>query len=374
MARSQVSTRRALTLIELLVSIMIVLMITAAAIPIMRPATQGRRTREAARLVQTYMGGAKSRAQQIGRPVGVLFERFNNQPFALTLSYVEIPAPYAGDTTSSRAGIASGQLTQLGQNVGDPMTYLPDTIWQTLPLKVGDLIQFNHQGRWYTLGQGSKAPGQTLSPPSSPPNGWTLTASDGFDPTTIPAPPDGLPFKILRQPTKTASPSLQLPESVAVDLQWSGASPGFGFVNPPGPTILFSPAGRLEALYDGAAGAPTLGTIYLLIGKREKLVSSIPSTGLSQLGDPAPKEANVYYNYQDLTNLWVTVGPQTGLIAVGENTRWLDKDGDGARDDVPSNPASDEVLGDDDLAAPDPTNDMPIVRGIAQQAQSMGGR
>ena len=139
-------------------------------------------------------------------------------------------------------------------------------------------------------------------------------------------------------------------------------------------TILFSPGGRLEGLYDGATAAQPLGTLYLMIGKREKAITPIPiGPPAGPLGDPSASDGAVF-NYQDLTNLWVTIGPQTGLIAVGENANWLDKDDDGIRDDDKTDPAKDEVLGSDDLAASDSTNDIPIARAIAQQAQSMGGR
>ena len=51
MSRHKQHVRRGLTLIELLIVLMIVLMLAAAAIPMMSSGTQGRRTREGARLV-----------------------------------------------------------------------------------------------------------------------------------------------------------------------------------------------------------------------------------------------------------------------------------------------------------------------------------
>ena len=93
--------RRGVTLLELLIVMVILLMITAAAIPIVVPATRNRQMREATRLVTTYLGAAKARAVQTGRPAGVMIERFNGNAFALQISQVEVPPPYAGDTTYS---------------------------------------------------------------------------------------------------------------------------------------------------------------------------------------------------------------------------------------------------------------------------------
>ena len=90
------------TLIELLIVITILLMVTAAAIPLMIPALQNRRGREAARLVSSFISAARSRAIETGRPVGVMLERYNGLPFAMSLSYVEVPPTYAGDTVNSK--------------------------------------------------------------------------------------------------------------------------------------------------------------------------------------------------------------------------------------------------------------------------------
>ncbi len=105
--------RRGVTLLELLIVMVILLMITAAAIPIVVPATRNRQMREATRLVTTYLGAAKARAVQTGRPAGVMIERFNGNAFALQMSQVEVPPPYAGDI--QRTQQTSGALPDKGQ-------------------------------------------------------------------------------------------------------------------------------------------------------------------------------------------------------------------------------------------------------------------
>lgn len=78
------------------------LMITAAAIPVVLPAVQGRRAREGARLISVALDTARSKAMESGRPVGVVFERAESNPhFCQTISYAEVPEPYGGDTQGS---------------------------------------------------------------------------------------------------------------------------------------------------------------------------------------------------------------------------------------------------------------------------------
>ncbi|HEV3339701.1 MAG TPA: prepilin-type N-terminal cleavage/methylation domain-containing protein, partial [Pirellulales bacterium] len=65
---------RGVTLIELLVVIMIMLMISVITIPVVAPALSNRQIRESARMVDVFLNGARNRAAQTGRPVGVVFE------------------------------------------------------------------------------------------------------------------------------------------------------------------------------------------------------------------------------------------------------------------------------------------------------------
>ncbi|HWB11614.1 MAG TPA: type II secretion system protein [Pirellulales bacterium] len=107
----RVAARRGVTLIELLVVIMIMLMITAITIPVIAPSIKNREVREAARMIDVFINGAKTRALQSGHIYGVMIERVPGQPnAAVTLSYCEQPDPYTGDfaTPVSFPGIPSG--------------------------------------------------------------------------------------------------------------------------------------------------------------------------------------------------------------------------------------------------------------------------
>ena len=97
---------------------LILLMVTAAAIPIIAPAMQNRQMRESTRLVTSFIGAAKARAVQTGRPVGVVIERFNGQPFALQMSQVEVPPPYSGDIVGARLLVMPLPTGSVSTNAG----------------------------------------------------------------------------------------------------------------------------------------------------------------------------------------------------------------------------------------------------------------
>jgi len=53
--------------------------------------------------VTAFLGAAKARAVQLGRPVGIVIERENGQAFAFRMAQVEVPPPYSGDIVGSKA-------------------------------------------------------------------------------------------------------------------------------------------------------------------------------------------------------------------------------------------------------------------------------
>jgi type II secretory pathway pseudopilin PulG len=117
--------RPALTLLELLVVVVILTTIVAAAIPIMSPAGDDRRLREASRGLNTFITGAQNRAIALKRPFGIALKRLsqdtNTDPdkgtnpnkdihddngACLEVYYVEQPPPYAGFDANSRARVS----------------------------------------------------------------------------------------------------------------------------------------------------------------------------------------------------------------------------------------------------------------------------
>lgn len=98
--------RRGFTLIELLVVILILLMITAVTLPAIRSALEGRKVREAARMVEVFISGARSRAIRSGHSIGIVIQPDEQNPAqCVKLSYAEQPDPYTGDFAKSRIAI-----------------------------------------------------------------------------------------------------------------------------------------------------------------------------------------------------------------------------------------------------------------------------
>ncbi|MGH7138976.1 MAG: pilus assembly FimT family protein, partial [Pirellulales bacterium] len=114
--------RPGMTLVELLVVILIMLMITALTIPMIAPALSGRQVREAARAIDVFVNGARSRAMQSDLGFGVMIQRDANSPqMSTTLVYCEQPPNYAGDYQNSK-------MLMLGNGgFGAWQTYMPAT-------------------------------------------------------------------------------------------------------------------------------------------------------------------------------------------------------------------------------------------------------
>lgn len=268
-ARRTSPFRAGVTLVELLVVILIMLMITAISIPIVAPALSNRQIREAARLVDVFFNGAKTRAQQMDRSVGVVIEQ-DVPGGATTLSYAEVPDPYAGDQTSSTINVTTrgGSVLNAAGNIFNA----GDVGWYGL-VRPGDLVQFNFHNTlyriyagepywdvngngvfdantdWYTDTNGNSsydpAPSGVVQTDGyfSFSSSQTAMYSDTFnnikyspwtytyaDPalaashmsvsggSSIAGPQGALSFQIIRQPVPLASGKLQLPAAAAIDL------------------------------------------------------------------------------------------------------------------------------------------------------------
>jgi len=165
--------RRGVTLVELLIVIVIMLMVTAVVIRATAPALSGRRVREAARMVDVFINGARSRAQQTGNSYGVMIERTpiaNNatgqvtSSMGISLAYVEVPAPYMGDFSGSKIRMAPNGMfatwdwfanvydSPTGPSPNNPYSIFPlgDTGWIG-NVSPGDILVFKgQQYRLYT--------------------------------------------------------------------------------------------------------------------------------------------------------------------------------------------------------------------------------
>src|SRR4051812_44184665 len=273
-----------MTLIELLVVIIIITTLVAAVIPLLSPANDDRRLREATRGLNTYITGAQSRAASSRRPFGIAIKRLSattgkntvgdtlsDNGVSVEVQYVEQPAPYSGFDANSRASVAiyPDQITHPGYAIvrfltrGTTSTGLP-TGWQgdlfpTGMIRPGDIIQINGTQfelsaelfvnsniKVVNLTQDVTKPEYYFAPPNNgtpqilarPLNdsgqqiyprydnaGYSVGSDREPNAPGKPTSPfwtNAEPYKILRQATLTSDEPYQLPEGTAIDLRASG--------------------------------------------------------------------------------------------------------------------------------------------------------
>jgi type II secretory pathway pseudopilin PulG len=304
----------------MLVVVTIMMLLIAAAATRMRPATEARRIREAARALEVYLGSARNRAMETGRPCGVVLHRFmaglTPTSAVMNLDQCEVPPCYSGDTTD-----AAMQFTSVSTVAGllTVQTTTPSSSFNNNIVFLGDLIQFDFQGPLFQITAVNVVLGNVVLTA-------TLDVSQGqLVPWSTASPP--VPYRIYRLPSSSGATTfkghaqpLQLPTSTVVDLAPSGidgAATPFDTFDPStgnanyghDVAIVFSPNGSIYgAYYVGRSSTSVTQPIFFLLGKRERIpppayVATDPTT---------------WANWQDLTNLWVVVNPQTGLVTSGE--------------------------------------------------------
>jgi type II secretory pathway pseudopilin PulG len=305
-----------MTLIELLIVVTIILIAAAVFVPRLQPMMDHSKVREAARVIQLYMSTARNQAMATGRSCGVMIEPLpNDTGCAMTLAQVETPPPYGGATQGSYATVT---FMGMNGNYANCKISLYSIGGQAegafVAFRQGDMIQVGYQGYWMLLANASAIGATTLNA--------SLDISHGEMPAWINQPISGQ-YKIIRWPTKSAAPALQLPGVTCIDLTWSGADPVGSSgqstwpIQSPLPTaptlptpviISFSADGKVDWVsnWKSPAGQPAISPIYLLVGMRKKVYDN-PSD---------PNIANT--NLNDFNSLWVSVDAATGLILISD--------------------------------------------------------
>lgn len=324
--------RRGLTLVELLVVIVILLILTAVAIPVLAPNVEQRRVREASRMTSTFLSGARNRAISIGRPVGVQFERLVSNPNAsMVMSYVEVPPPYAGESIGSVCRLTMAPTNSTVAVIAK----MPAADFNNKLIRVGDIIRFNHHGRMFRITGPDVNSDTIIDDPSGVDHEIGCVAVPfiaGQRPDTVfswayfnsmsgaweGSAPTPVPYQVLRQPIKSSDAPLQLPEGAVIDLSISGTGGSTEFLydsSIPSQNVVltFSPDGSIDLMYSGNTTLPSRPTsaIHLHIGR---------SDGVGAKDADFP-DAKVLWNLRDMTNAWVSIGVQTGLVSTTENAR-----------------------------------------------------
>jgi type II secretory pathway pseudopilin PulG len=319
-----------MTLIELLVVIIILTTIVAAAIPIMAPADEDRRLREASRALNTFITSAQARAVATNRLYGIGLKRLSqdtkrpeDRAVCVQVYYVEQQPPYCGFDPNSAAVVAldNGPTGGAGQFLIRFVTRqgVPD-LFPSSTIRPGDVVEisgnrfqladtdFDPATGYYTPNSGN--PNGTLV--AIPMNGTGQQLNPRYDNRgreigtvanpelpfyTAPA-----PYKIHRQPVTTADEPFQMPEGTAIDLRASGVGySDYSYFHWPigndrtdrrvhdndAPIkILFTPEGKVARLRynleyqpsttslaarENVFDEPVVDNMFLLIGQRGKI-------------------------------------------------------------------------------------------------------
>ena len=286
-----------MTLVELLVVIAILGLLAVTVLPALSTTSDARRTREAARIVGSYIAKAQSRA--IGRTewAGFWLTPPNDSAnFALDLYLADVPAAFCGDTipttiqgAANGAGafiLSSGSLTGI-----------------TVTGSIFDLVRFDGQGPWYEYQSATSV-------------GLRGSSSQTLINTSWPAPPPAThTFELLRQPIRAGSP-LTLADGRCVDLYWSGYDrptyDWFGSTgSPPGSiAILFDATSRLRQLFYGGIRSDITKPVYLLIGRSDR------AGNLSATLSAADDSLGANWQYPD--SYWIAIDPISGVTKTAE--------------------------------------------------------
>ena len=310
MASSQQTARRrhAMTLVELLMVVSIVTILMVVAIPMVRPAFQDRKLREAARQINAFFAGVQARAAELGRPVGVWIERVDGTSelgtrHAQRLYLAEVAPSYTGATLQSRATVVDS-----GGGVG--LLSLPnvdDQILRTI-IEPGEkfTVKFDYKGYDYFC----------LRPTSGSLDPFEIQIPLGV-PAGAAAGGPGLPYQVTRGPVRLSVSPLTLPGDTVIDLSVSGIGTGgrdfdSAVVAPWTATpviIMFAPSGRVDYLYLADRSFRPFGPLHLLVGRKSKVINPIVT-------DASNPEIS---NLADPTSLWITISQRTGAVFTSDN-------------------------------------------------------
>ena len=245
MSRKNHASRSALTLVELLVVITIMVLLLGVVLPLAGPALRGREVREAARQVSAFLASAQADAIAKGTPVGVaLIPDPNDASRCIELAKVRIPPPYSDPKLRLRFSSITGiqGVVELVKADGSPIAPIDWAVMKAIvPEGSRFLLKLDFRGRTYL---GMRQSNDFFGP--NAPAVFTVSLPNGIPQKAGPGDP-GLPFSIERPPRRMAGGSMKLPVGGYVDL----ASSGFASTMPYTSNFSVAP-GFLPSLFEGS--------------------------------------------------------------------------------------------------------------------------
>ncbi len=213
-----------------------------------------------------------------------------------------------------------------------------------LMARMWDEIQFNFQGPRFTImGPDSDGDGIVDKPSSRALSAARHRADDQQRHDRYALAVDGgatcqqgIQYQIFHQPIRSTATPLSLPEGIVIDLVQSGMGVGntlpFGdptipatswSTNPPvvvDPVIMFSPNGAVSYVGLTRMQRPT-APIFLLLGRRELMADVAYNKQTKVPEDKNFLDSDLVPNNLYLSNFWISIGYQTGLVSLAEMGR-----------------------------------------------------
>ena len=284
--RKQQAKNRGLTLIELLVTIMIMGIVIAIAVPVLRPPVDARSVKEAARMVSTALASARTKSIETGQSWGVEFTPLSSSDSSQvgTLHFCRVTDSYEG---------FNGEITDQGDFKG---LYDPAKI--TVPwnvLKYGGWLRFGYQGKKYLVPDDKK---ELENPPG-------ITTLIQLNPAPATGAASSIDFQFYPAPRKSSLMPIQLPSRAVVDMGLSGVGDTFGNNGTPIQKITFTKTGEVDQFHTSLGSSDASERIHFFIER----------TGRTDTQSTDPEDNHL----QDGEAIWVSIDPRTGAIKSAEN-------------------------------------------------------
>jgi prepilin-type N-terminal cleavage/methylation domain-containing protein len=325
--------RHGVSLVELLVVVAIFGMIAVTVLPNIAATTESRRSREAARMLTSFIAKAQSRALGRREWSGFMLVATNTTSsfVATDLFLAEVPPVYRGDTVPALLTISTttSGSTRLATGTNGQLT-----LSGSLGARVtkNDLIRFDARNPWYELAADATATSVTFRVRGIL-TGTAKTAANaegaGQTEHNTPWPSAGLPlpFEILRQPVASGSP-FSLPEGRVIDLAWSGYGPpqlgaymplqtGTMGVATAGATstLLYDGTGRLRQIQVSRGSTlnrlTVTGPVFLLLGRADRAAQAYSAA-------VGGSDDSIGANWQYADSYWIAIDPFTGIAKSAE--------------------------------------------------------
>jgi prepilin-type N-terminal cleavage/methylation domain-containing protein len=371
--------RPGMTLIELLVTLGIMVVLLAIALPTVKFTFESSRVREASRQLNAFIASAKARAASTGRVVGMWLERDANNLNSCSKVYLaEVPQPYAGAFLTSRVSVATpavldAQYPMYSMNLQTAVTNYNNTKGLSVtahyvlidPPSMGTIqqnwtdayigslisdgdrfqVQLDHRGVWFQClriqnyyliiddGVNSESYDLIVRRGAQPPN---ANGQAQF------------PFQVLRNPRRIDLGILEFPRGTGIDLHASGdphldTSGNFDRMSfASGASwpivIMFRPSGRIDRMYYDNSPQAIQGTVHLLVGRVDKIPDTATLSSYQAFASASPGDLAKTYNLYDGESLWVSIGHRSGTVTTVDNNT-IDPFNGQANTLLPPNPA-----------------------------------